>query len=132
MRRRGGGVAPAGRCRWAALSCPPTDICRSALLAALSAGGGLLGFVTAAAAARALAAAAAALRFASSFRGAGRVRDRRRARLAHALFPQAFVLLVVLDAGTVVFGHPRRSFLRVNTRHTRLPGGRTSSDNAGR
>src|SRR5215210_9136395 len=70
-------------------------------LASLAAGGRLLGAIAAAAAALAAAALAAPLAaaalLAALLRGAGRVRDRRGTRLAHALLAKALVLLVVLD-----------------------------------
>src|SRR5947208_758561 len=73
----------------------------AALLAALATGRGLLCLVAAASAAAALLAAAAAAALPTPARRAGRVRDRSRARLAHALLAQPLVLLVVLDAGSV-------------------------------
>src|SRR5215212_8149176 len=74
-------------------------------LAALAAGRLLLGGVAAAAAAARLPAPAAAAALAAAARGALRVRDRRCPRLAHALLAKALVLLVVLDAGSVIFRH---------------------------
>src|SRR3954451_16754590 len=51
------------------------------------------------------AAAAAGLLLAALLRGARRVGDLGGALLAHALLAQTLVLLVVLDAGSVVLGH---------------------------
>src|SRR4051812_29271030 len=77
-------------------------------LAALAAGLPLLLSVAAAARAAALAAlagAAAVAVLAALARRVRRVGDLRGALLAHALLAQPFVLLVVLDARTVVLGH---------------------------
>src|SRR3954453_17687590 len=68
----------------------------------------LRAIAAAARAARLLALAAAAALAALRGRVRG-VRDLRRALLAHALLPEALVLLVVLDAGTVVLGHETSS-----------------------
>src|SRR3954465_5168022 len=81
-------------------------------LAALAAGLLLLLAVAAAARAAALAALARAALvavLAALLGRVGRVRDRGGARLAHALLPEALVLLVVLDAGSVVLGHGNTS-----------------------
>src|SRR5688500_8653409 len=85
---------------------PPRPALRLARggLAALAAGGLLL-LGRAALAAVALARGARARLLAAAARGALGVRDRRRPALAHALLAEALVLLVVLDAGTVIFGH---------------------------
>src|SRR4051794_20874293 len=72
----------------------------------------------AARAARLLALAAAAALPALRGRVRG-VRDLRRALLAHALLLEALVLLVVLDAGTVVLGHGCTSGVAVGSVDTR-------------
>src|SRR2546421_11925763 len=74
-------------------------------LAALASGGLLLGLVAAAAATAAAAAATTARALAAPARGPRRVGDRRRALLAHSLLAETLVLLVVLDARTVVLRH---------------------------
>src|SRR5205823_10430093 len=79
------------------------------LLAALASGGRLLGLVATAARARTLPAQARSAALATPARGAGRVGNGRGAGLAHPLLPQTLVLLVVLDAGTVVLGHANTS-----------------------
>src|SRR5215210_5848843 len=99
-----------------ALPRPRTAFALAALrarLAALAARGLLLSRVAAAAAAAALLALAAPTALPAPAGRAGRIRDRRRARLAHALLAKALVLLVVLDARTVVLCHVITSALRV-------------------
>src|SRR5436190_19921728 len=90
-------------------------------LAALAAGGLFLSAVPTAAAAARLAAQAATARPAARFlpallrgpvaRARVRVRNGGGAALAHALLAKALVLLVVLDAGSVIFGHGGAPFL---------------------
>src|SRR4051812_8208649 len=78
---------------------------RQLLLEALppfAARGLLLGAVAAAPAAAALLAAAAPGALATLLGHVRRVGDRRGARLAHALLPQALIPLVVFDAGSVI------------------------------
>src|SRR5436190_7537887 len=102
----------------------------AALLAALAAGRCLLRLVAAAAAAAALLAAAAAAALPAPARRARRVRDRGRARLAHALLAQPLVLLVVLHARSMVLCHWFASSLGVACIRSLcigLPGGSDAS-----
>ena len=75
------------------------------LLSALAASSFLLGLVSAAAAAAAATTLGAARALAAPAGGPRRVRDRRRPRLIHSFLPQTFVLLVVLDTGSMIFCH---------------------------
>src|SRR4051794_38156466 len=85
-------------------------------LAALATGLLLLRLVAAAARAARLLALAAAAALAALGGGVRGVGDLRRALLAHALLLEPLVLLVVLDAGSVVLGHGCTSRGRVALR----------------
>ena len=75
------------------------------LLSARAASSFLLGLISAAAAAAAATTLGAARARAAPAGGPRRVRDRRRPRLIHSFRPQTFVLLVVLDTGSMIFCH---------------------------